>query len=71
MWFDISRAQRELHYQPRFSNIDMLCDSYDWYVAHREEILRRRDSSPHSMAVKQRALRLLPRLLSLLPAVEQ
>jgi nucleoside-diphosphate-sugar epimerase len=70
MWFDISRAQRELHYQPRFSNIDMLCDSYDWYVAHREEILRRRDSSPHSMAVKQRALRLLPRLLSLLPAVE-
>ena len=70
MWFDIARAQRELAYRPRFSNIEMLCESYDWYIAHRGQILQRRDSSPHSMAVKQRALRLLPRMLSWLPEVE-
>lgn len=70
MWFDISRAERDLGYHPRFSNVEMLCESYDWYIAHREEILRRRDSSPHTMAVKQRALRFLPQVLSMLPAVE-
>ena len=70
MWFDISRAQSELRYQPRFSNIQMLCESYDWYVANRDAILRRRGSSPHSMAVKQGALRLAPLMLSLLPALD-
>jgi len=70
MWFDIAKAQRELGYHPRFSNVEMLCESYDWYIANRDQILQRRDSSPHSMAVKQRALRLLPRMLAWLPAVE-
>ena len=53
-----------------FSNIAMLCESYDWYLANRDAILRRRGGSPHSMAVPQRALRLVPRVLSVLPAVE-
>jgi nucleoside-diphosphate-sugar epimerase len=70
MWFDITRARRELHFQPRFSNIEMLCQSYDWYLANRDLILQRTMSSPHSMAVKQRALALLPHLLTWLPAVE-
>ena len=69
LWFDITKAQRELDYQPRFSNIEMLCESYDWYLANRDEILRRRDSSPHSMAVKQGALSMVPHVLSLLPGV--
>lgn len=70
LWFDISRARRELHFQPRFSNIQMLCQSYDWYLANRDTILQRTGASPHSMAVKQRALRLVPHMLALLPAVE-
>ncbi len=69
MWFDISRAQRELNYRPKFSNVDMMCESYDWYIANRDAILRRKGSSLHSMAVKQRALRLAPRVLGLLPSV--
>lgn len=68
LWFDIGKAREELGYRPRFSNIEMLCDSYDWYVAHRAEILARRTASPHSMAVKQGALALVPRLLAWLPA---
>ena len=70
MWFDITRARRDLNYQPRFSNIQMLCESYDWYLANRDAILRRTGSSPHSMAVKQRALSLVPRVLAWLPALE-
>lgn len=70
MWFDITRAQRELNFQPRFSNIEMLCQSYDWYLANRDAILQRTTRSPHSMAVKQRALGWLPRLLAWLPASE-
>ena len=68
LWFDIRKARDEIGYRPRFSNIEMLCDSYDWYIAHRAEILARRTGSPHSMAVKQGALTLLPRLLAWLPA---
>jgi len=68
LWFDIRKAQRELGFAPRFSNIEMLCHSYDWYLAHRDSILARRAGSPHSMAVEQRALKFLPRLLAWLPA---
>lgn len=68
LWFDIRKAQDELNYRPRFSNIEMLCDSYDWYVAHRAEVLGRRGGSPHSMGVKQGVLSLAPWMLSVLPA---
>lgn len=37
MWFDISRAVRELNWQPRYSNDEMICEAYDWYMAHRDE----------------------------------
>lgn len=68
LWFDIRKARDELGYRPRFSNIEMLCDSYDWYMTHRAEILARRTGSPHSMAVRQGALTWVPRLLAWLPA---
>lgn len=67
MWFNIAKAQDELGYRPRFSNIEMLRSSYDWYVGHREEILARRTGSPHSMAVKQGVLAFAPHLLAWLP----
>ena len=68
LWFDVRKAREELGFQPRFSNIEMLCHSYDWYLAHRDQIMARRGGSPHSMAVKQKALRFLPKLLAWLPA---
>lgn len=71
MWFDISKAQRELGYQPRFGNIEMLSESYDWYLANRDAILARTGASPHSMGVPQRALGWLPRALALLPVLER
>ena len=63
MWFDCSRAVRELGWKPRFSNDEMLADSYDWYLAHREEVLSTRGASPHRSAVKQGLLELVRRFL--------
>lgn len=68
LWFDIRKAREELGYRPRFGNVEMVCQSYDWYVAHRGEVLARRGGSPHSMAVKQGVLGVVPKLLAWLPA---
>ena len=57
MYFDIAKAQGELAYKPRHGNVDMFCESYDWYLAHRDEVLTRRDASHHRSAVRQGILR--------------
>lgn len=36
MWFDISRASAELAWRPRYSNAEMLAQSYDQFVARRD-----------------------------------
>lgn len=63
LFFDISRARQELGWQPKWSNVEMLCQSYDWYVAHRRELRTNAHTSMHRLPVKEGALRLL-RLLS-------
>ncbi len=62
LYFDISKAKRELGWQPRWSNEEMICQSYDWYLAHREEVLRTEGASLHRSAVKQGILKLLKQL---------
>jgi hypothetical protein len=37
----------------------MIAQSYDWYVAHRDEVLSRRDASHHRSPVKLGILKLL------------
>jgi hypothetical protein len=34
----IERIERQLDFQPRYSNVDALVRNYDWYVAHRHEL---------------------------------
>jgi nucleoside-diphosphate-sugar epimerase len=63
LYFDISRTTRELDWKPVWSNADMICQSYDWYVAHRDEIGRRQGGSPHRSSVEQGILSLVGRLL--------
>jgi nucleoside-diphosphate-sugar epimerase len=67
MYFDIDKARRLLGFAPRFSNEDMFRQSYDWYLAHREEVLGRSSASPHASAVRQGILALVNRALSLAP----
>jgi nucleoside-diphosphate-sugar epimerase len=63
LYFDITRAKEELGWQPSWSNTEMICQSYDWYRAHKQEIERQAWRSPHRSAVKQGVLRLAKRLL--------
>jgi len=63
LWFDIAKAQRELGWQPRFSNIEMFAQTYDWYLANREKVLATSGASHHRSAVKQGVLALAKHLL--------
>lgn len=63
LWFDITRAQTELGWQPRYSNTEMLIESYDWYLANRDRVLQAGGASRHRSAVRQGILALVGRLL--------
>lgn len=64
LYFDISKAQRELGFMPRYSQHEMFAESYDWYVAHRSDILSGRlAGSKHQSAVRQGLLRIIPHFL--------
>jgi nucleoside-diphosphate-sugar epimerase len=57
---DVSRAERLLGWEPRFSNADALCRTYDWYLAHRESL--RAAGVTHRVPWNQQALALLKRI---------
>jgi nucleoside-diphosphate-sugar epimerase len=59
-YVSIERAMRRLGWQPRLSNAETLCATYDWYLAHRDEM--RRPGVTHRVPWDQRALRLLKRV---------
>jgi nucleoside-diphosphate-sugar epimerase len=57
MYFDLTRTKRELSpWTPKFSNVEMFKDSYDWYLRHRDEVLNRKDASHHRSPVRQGVL---------------
>ena len=56
MYFDISKSQTELGWQPQYSNSEALIQSYDWYVNNREAVLSSSGGSHHRSAVKQGVL---------------
>lgn len=58
LWFDTTKAQRELGWQPRHSNSSMVIESYRWYLAHRHE-LGADGRSHHQSPVRMGALRAL------------
>jgi nucleoside-diphosphate-sugar epimerase len=56
----IDKARRLLGWEPRLSNAETLCATYDWYLAHRDEL--RAAGTTHRVPWDQRALGLLRRL---------
>lgn len=60
LWFDIAAARRELGWKPRFSNEEMLIESYEWFLSHRDELVEGRGG--HRSPVRQGALRVAKRL---------
>ncbi|HEX8791958.1 MAG TPA: NAD-dependent epimerase/dehydratase family protein [Polyangiaceae bacterium] len=65
MYFDIARARKELDWAPRFGNVAMFRDSYEWYLDHREEVLGRHGASHHRSPVRQGVLRAVGWAISL------
>jgi nucleoside-diphosphate-sugar epimerase len=58
---DVSRAERVLGWKPRLSNADALIATYDWYLAHRNE-LSHGAGTTHRVPWNQRALGVVKRL---------
>jgi len=57
--FDLSAARRDLGFRPQWGNVAMFIQSYEWYLARREVILREPGGSPHRSALKEGVLKLL------------
>ncbi len=57
IYFDISKSEKILNWTPKYSNNEMILQSYNWYVNNREEILNSKSNlSAHKSAMKQKAL---------------
>jgi len=57
---DVSKARRELGFEPRLSNVQALCETYDWYLENSERLGGA--GLTHRVPWDQRALGLLKRL---------
>jgi nucleoside-diphosphate-sugar epimerase len=58
---DVSRAERVLRWKPRLSNAEALIGTYDWYLAHRDELAGAAGVT-HRVPWSQRALGILKRV---------
>ena len=64
MYFDLSRAQKELGWNPKFSNEEMFVESYNWYVINREFVISKTSNlSRHRSGLKQGALAFMKHFL--------
>jgi nucleoside-diphosphate-sugar epimerase len=60
-YFDITKAKKLLGWTSKDSNSDMITNSYDWYIAHREEVASVKGSA-HRGPPKQKFLSLLKKI---------
>jgi nucleoside-diphosphate-sugar epimerase len=70
LWFDIEHVQTALGWQPRYSNTEMLADSYDWFLTNRagtSEAAHDDGRSHHRTIAKQGALKVLKSATRMLP----
>jgi nucleoside-diphosphate-sugar epimerase len=61
LWFDTTKARTELGWEPRHSNASAVIESYDWFLAHRDEP-ETAPRSHHQSPVKLGVLEVLRRL---------
>jgi nucleoside-diphosphate-sugar epimerase len=66
LWFDTDHVRDALGWQPKWSNEEMLADSYDWYLANRSDTASE-GRSHHRTIAKQGALRALKLATRFLP----
>jgi nucleoside-diphosphate-sugar epimerase len=61
LWFDVTRARTELGWEPVHSNASMVVESYEWFLAHRQQ-LGDGSGSHHQSPARLGLLKLLKRL---------
>jgi hypothetical protein len=61
LWFDTTKAEQELGWHPTHSNASMVIESYDWFLAHRDE-LADMHGSHHQSPARLGVLRVLKAL---------
>jgi nucleoside-diphosphate-sugar epimerase len=61
LYFDVTKARRELGWEPKGSNSSMVIESYEWFLAHRRE-LDTITGSHHQSPVRLGLLRILKAL---------
>ena len=66
LWFDIEHVKDALGWQPKYSNAEMLAESYDWFLANRASTADE-GKSHHRTIAKQGALKVLKAATKLLP----
>jgi len=66
MYFDLARPEKELGWSARFSNVEMFCQAYDWYLANRDQVLKAGAGSHHRSAARQGILKIVSLALELL-----
>lgn len=60
MYFDINKAKSDLGWAPRYSNIEMFKQAYDWYLQNRDLLdMDSGERSPHRSPIKQGVLRIV------------
>ncbi len=59
MFFDVTHARNKLGWRSHLSNEQMICESYDNYVANRSDVLRRSHASHHRSALRAGILRVM------------
>jgi nucleoside-diphosphate-sugar epimerase len=62
LWFDTTKAQTELAWEPKHSNASAVVESYEWFLQNRAELATRQGTSHHQSPVKLGLLEILKRL---------
>ena len=60
-YFDISKAKNIITWRPRYSNIEMLVESYQWYLQHFREVDDQLGTT-HRKSVRQGLLKILRKI---------
>jgi nucleoside-diphosphate-sugar epimerase len=63
MFFDTTKAKKELKWKPKYSNEQMFKESYDWYLKNRKYIVKQENASLHRSPVKQGILNIVKWIL--------
>jgi nucleoside-diphosphate-sugar epimerase len=66
LYFDTSRAKTELNWTSQYSNVEMFCEAYDWYMANRSDL--KSGGSIHRSKVAAGIMPVVSRVLDCLPA---